>query len=63
MKATIDRMFVAYVKEEVAAGELVTIIVQDEAHIPQWKSYFTDEELDSIAFKTPAAADAGKGIP
>jgi uncharacterized protein YpmB len=55
MKPTIDPMFVACVKEEIADDETVTIVVAAEDDIPAWEERFTDEELDSITFsvRTP----------
>jgi hypothetical protein len=50
MKPRIDPMFVAYVKEEVADGETVTILVGSEDEVPAWIDRFTEEELDSITF-------------
>jgi hypothetical protein len=50
MRPKIDPVFVACVKEEVADGETVTILVGSEDEVPAWIDRFTEEELDSITF-------------
>ena len=49
-KPKIDPMFILACKEEIAADEVVTIVLEsyDQQHF--YERYFTDEELDSVRF-------------
>lgn len=61
MSVTIDPMFVVCVKEEIEAGETVTIVVAHEEDIPSWERHFTDEEMDSITWAVRVVADKDGG--
>ncbi len=46
----IDPIFVLCVKEEVAAGEVVALVVGTRRDEERYRACFTDEELESIRF-------------
>lgn len=48
---TVDTMFVLCCKEEIAAGETVTIVVPDQKRADALAEAFTDEELESVRFQ------------
>ena len=50
MKVRIDPMFIRCVKEEIAAGEVVTIAVRTGADVERYEQSFSEEELESVRF-------------
>jgi hypothetical protein len=49
-KPKIDPMFILACKEEIAADEVVTIVLEDYDQQHWYERHFTDEELDSVRF-------------
>ena len=61
MREPIDSMFIQCVKEELADGERLIILVPTRDALPAYERAFTDEELESITFRVADGCDAGDG--
>ena len=49
-RSPVDPMFVRCVKEEIAAGETVTIVCSP-CQVREFRKLLTDDELDHVEFK------------
>ena len=56
----IDPMFIHCVKEEIAAGERVVILAATPQIEARYRDFFTDEELEFVAFMRDPSPASGK---
>ena len=59
MREPIDSMFIQCVKEELADGERLIILVPSRDAIPAYERAFSDVELESITFRVDDGSAAG----